>query len=254
MIAVFVVSYLSTSIYPRLFYKYCLYILEGSKHPFRRTSLKRGAQLEFVNVIKRSSIYEISDVWFDIAKYIADPNDGVRSYHQKHQWLECLLLPNRGDSKRHDPSQVLPAEFQIVRNEFESTPGKFIEHVEAFSKLLTFRDLCDSIMEHLVKKPPPHDTESLESKLDFWVELDAKLLCLMDDGDSLVSYAQREDGDASSSKRALQILSEGLDSNRGSPYSSAKDNLQRFLERSDEDRKQRYKSQCCFPTEFPDLR
>ena len=249
IVITFKVINLPFTIFRRIPLRSYLSTFENLKNISRSTSRKRQSQL---NVSKRFSKYEISDVWFDITNYIADSNDGVRSYHQKYQWLECFLFSDIVDSK-----QVSPTEFQIARVEFESTPGNFIEHFEAFSKLLTIRDLCDSIMVHLSRN---HDWWALYgqpfgegevSELRFWIHLHASLLRLMDDTDHLRIHALEDD--SRSLITALQIINDDLDFNKDHSYSSANENLQRFLQRSDKHQKQRYKSKCCFPTEYPDM-
>jgi len=226
-------------------YWYLLVSFQYTKHTLRYTPRKRLFQRLFINVEKRLSKVEISDVWFDIASYLSDSIDGVRSYHGKHQWLECFLFPEPDDSAR-----LSPEKFQRARVAFVLTPAKFVEHVERLSALLTTRDLCDKLLAYLSKETPDWArgmgfyAGSSDSKLEFWIQLYAQLLPLTDPK-AILDSPMTTKTDAENSEypeQTLQLLTKVLELGSKISHVAAAGKLQRFLKRSIADKEKRDKS------------
>lgn len=243
--AALAVNVLALAFFRNNIYRYFLLSFQYTKHLLRRTPRKRAFQRLFVDVEKRLSKVEISDVWFDISSYLSDPNDGVRSYHGKHQWLECFLFSEPDESAR-----VSPEKFQRARVAFELTPAKFIDHVERLSALLTTRDLCDKLLEYLSKDTSDWAERmgfyagSSDSKLKFWIQLYAQLLPLTNPEAILDSQVITKANTKNSKhlEQTLQLLTNVLEPGSKTSHVVAGGKLQRFLKQSIADKVKRDKS------------
>jgi hypothetical protein len=194
--------------------------IESEKLQALRLHSKRITQLLFSDVEKGYSEHLKSDVWFDIVTYISSSNDGVRSYHEKHHWLERFIIP-------FDPeiSSEVSEGFQGARVEFELAPAEFIGHIERFSELLKTRDLCKLLLEYLGKST---DKDKRYSKLQFWISLQVTILDIMQSARSLSTATTTHTYDSKSSDRIRQSLQQFRESSPGDSCSSAAGQLQEF--------------------------
>lgn len=101
------------------------------------------------------------ELWYDMVVYMSDSNDGVRSYLEKYQWLDCFILPFDPENS----SRI--SDFQGAHVEFELRPAEFIRHIETFSKLLKIRDLCEILLMDLGEET---DEEKRDQKMQSWME------------------------------------------------------------------------------------
>lgn len=193
----------------------------------------------FSNVNKGYYTSTNPDVWFDIAKYTSDssdtsdPEDGVRSYHSRHRWLECLILPSDPDN-----SGEVSEDFHEACVEFELRPGEFIEHVDRFSELLKARDLCKQLLKYLGQET---NEEKRDKRVSFWIELQVQIRAIMQPPRYSVTAIAEKTYDSESFDRVVQSLQKYRHSSPKEPYSSASIQLQRFLEQSVDDKESKKK-------------
>ena len=184
---------------------------------------RRINQLLFSDVQKEYIEHLKPQIWFNMVAYISKANDGVRSYHEQHRWLECFILPLdlKASSKAFE-------DFHNAHVAFELAPAEFTERVERFSELLETRDLCRLLMENLGNNT---DKDERYSKLRFWISLQANILDIMQPpGDSMTSTTISAH-DLVFSDRIQSSLQQFRKSGPAHSHFSAADQLEKFLNR-----------------------
>ncbi len=156
--------------------------------------------------------------------YISNSDDGVRSYHEKHDWLERFIFPVDAEV-----SSGIPEDFRAARAEFKLRPLEFIEHIRKFSELLETRDLCKLLFEHLGKST---DEDVRCSKLQSWISLQVAILGVMQSAKFSSTTTTTHAYDSESSKRIVLLLQQLPESSGGDSYSSAAGQLRKFLKRT----------------------
>ena len=186
---------------------------EGSDGPKRSAASERINQ--FLNSIE-------SEFWYDMVAYMSDSNDGVRSYLEKYQWLDCFILP-------FDPeNSSRTSDFQGARVEFEVRPAEFIGHIETFSKLLKIRDLCELLLTDLGVET---DEEKRDQKLESWIEFHTFIQYTVQPLQSSDSAGRIARWFELCSSRLKLSLQKYRHSDPGQSYSTAADQMQNVLAR-----------------------